>query len=216
MLTLTVDFTSDLGSVSVSHDEEIESLISLNLHRQPLRFCAHAIQSALELAGHQVDNVDLLCTVIGPGSWTGLRVSSTVMNALAFTLGVPHVPVSLFEAFRFAVPNLERATKAVVQISSTQLAVARLGSGDEPGMEDRQVRLDDLPDDLECDQVVVKASRATYGILSSLYEYTDFIAADALQPPVISATNLALERYNKAATAWGLPVAPYYGSPAIG
>lgn len=216
MLILTVDFTSESGSVSVSRSGTTEAYVSINLHRQPLRFCTHAVQSALEVARSEMQDVDLLCTVVGPGAWTGLRVSSTVMNAFAFTLRVPHVPLNLFEIYQFAISKSQLSAKAIVQISSTQLAIANIGGNDEIGMGECMVRLDELPEDLDCDNAIVKSDRGTYEVLSSLYVNSAFTSSDTLQPPAILASILALERYNDSETGWDKPAAPYYGSSAIG
>lgn len=56
------------------------------------------LMAVLTEAGATIEDVDRLAVVIGPGSFTGLRVGIATIQGLALARGLPVTPVSSFEA----------------------------------------------------------------------------------------------------------------------
>ena len=56
------------------------------------------LMTVLREAGATIDDVDRLAVVVGPGSFTGLRVGIATIQGLALARGLEVVPVSTFEA----------------------------------------------------------------------------------------------------------------------
>jgi tRNA threonylcarbamoyladenosine biosynthesis protein TsaB len=56
------------------------------------------LMAVLREAGAAIEDVDRLAVVVGPGSFTGLRVGIATVQGLALARGVMVVPVSSFEA----------------------------------------------------------------------------------------------------------------------
>lgn len=56
------------------------------------------LESVLQMAGWQLDEVDALAVSLGPGSWTGLRIGLTTAKTLAQSLGLPLTGVPVFDA----------------------------------------------------------------------------------------------------------------------
>ncbi|HUQ01013.1 MAG TPA: tRNA (adenosine(37)-N6)-threonylcarbamoyltransferase complex dimerization subunit type 1 TsaB [Kofleriaceae bacterium] len=64
------------------------------------------LMAVLEEAGAAIEEVDRLAVVVGPGSFTGLRVGIATIQGLALARGVMVVPVTSFEALaRHAGPS---------------------------------------------------------------------------------------------------------------
>ena len=56
------------------------------------------LESVLQMAGWQLDEIDALAVSLGPGSWTGLRIGVTTAKTLAQSLALPIAGVPVFDA----------------------------------------------------------------------------------------------------------------------
>ena len=56
-----------------------------------------AIESALERAGHQITDLEVIGVAVGPGSYTGLRIGMAVAKGIALARHIPLVGVSTFD-----------------------------------------------------------------------------------------------------------------------
>ncbi|MCE5341982.1 MAG: tRNA (adenosine(37)-N6)-threonylcarbamoyltransferase complex dimerization subunit type 1 TsaB [Eubacteriales bacterium] len=56
------------------------------------------VREALTRAGLEIDDIDLLAAVVGPGSFTGVRIGVSTVKGLAHGLGKPCVGVDALEA----------------------------------------------------------------------------------------------------------------------
>lgn len=63
------------------------------------------IDGLLGDADLSVSDIDAFCVDIGPGSFTGVRIGVSVVNALSFSTGKPIIAVSSLAALRHAAPN---------------------------------------------------------------------------------------------------------------
>ncbi len=55
------------------------------------------LDKALEKAGMSVDDAEFIAVVIGPGSFTGIRIGVSAARSLAYALNIPVVPVNSCE-----------------------------------------------------------------------------------------------------------------------
>ena len=61
-----------------------------------------AIQELLKDADLSLDKLDAIAVVVGPGSFTGLRVGIVAAQALAYSLGIKVVPITSLEAMAYS------------------------------------------------------------------------------------------------------------------
>jgi tRNA threonylcarbamoyl adenosine modification protein YeaZ len=107
MTCLAFEFTSDRRSVGVSRDGRV---LAESVHegtRQTPVF--DLIQRALSAAGVDRTAVDRLAVSLGPGSYTGIRISISAAQGWHLATGAPVVAVDTFEALRLGAENLDRS-----------------------------------------------------------------------------------------------------------
>ena len=108
MLILALDTSSAAGSAAIVRDG------ALLLARDGDASRTHGQRLPLELmdllrdAGCPLADVDAFAVVIGPGSFTGLRVGIATVQGLALARGKRVTPVSAFEALVFATDEIFR------------------------------------------------------------------------------------------------------------
>ncbi len=98
LLILALDTTTRAGSVAVLRDHDLLADLAGDpsvTHGQRL---PGEVMRALAAAAIDLDQVELLAVIAGPGSFTGLRVGIATMQGLAFARGLRIVPVSTLEA----------------------------------------------------------------------------------------------------------------------
>ena len=60
-----------------------------------------AIDDVLNKAGISLNNIDVFSSVIGPGSFTGIRIGVSVINAFSLSLNKPAVAVTIFDTVKY-------------------------------------------------------------------------------------------------------------------
>lgn len=60
------------------------------------------IQKALSAAGASVSDCDFFAAVVGPGSFTGIRIGIATVKGLCFATGKPALPVTSFDTLAYA------------------------------------------------------------------------------------------------------------------
>ena len=107
VLILALDTTTRGGSVAVTDDARVLSLITGDQTRTHGERLPAEIASALDAAGVTRQHIDLLAVAAGPGGFTGLRIGLAVMQGLAMTLDKPVAGVSTLDALAAQVADAE-------------------------------------------------------------------------------------------------------------
>lgn len=66
------------------------------------------VEEGLLRAGHGIGDVSLFAAVVGPGSFTGVRIGVAAVKAMAFAREKPVIPVNALEALAFGLSGDER------------------------------------------------------------------------------------------------------------
>lgn len=72
------------------------------------------IEQVLALSGAKIDSVEGIAVLKGPGSYTGLRVGFAAAKAIAYSLGVPILPVDTCDAI-FATAAVDAPVMALLE-----------------------------------------------------------------------------------------------------
>ncbi len=104
MLILSVDTSTFAGSVALTRGDEVVAETCLNVPRTHSARLLPAIEKTLADCETGYAQLDGFAVTIGPGSFTGLRISLSVVKGLAYAAHKPLVSVSTLEALAHNLP----------------------------------------------------------------------------------------------------------------
>ena len=98
---LSIDTASKLCSVTLFHEDIFytEEIMSDDGHTVLLSSLCDKIGKS------KIREIDFIALSIGPGSYSGLRISSSFTKGLALSLNKPIVPVSTFEGMNLSIKD---------------------------------------------------------------------------------------------------------------
>ena len=105
---LAIETATRAGSVAIARGEEILASRPGNAASSHSQDLIENIDAVLKEAGVELSTVDLLAAVIGPGSFTGLRIGFATVKSLAVSLDRKCVGVSTLAAVAHAAGVAER------------------------------------------------------------------------------------------------------------
>jgi tRNA threonylcarbamoyladenosine biosynthesis protein TsaB len=102
MIRLIIDTSAGIATSILSRDTD---LIGATSSRGSVLELLHGnVQQGLDAARLSVDQIDEVCVVTGPGSWTGLHVGVTTAKTIAQYLKIPLVEISILDAMAYTLP----------------------------------------------------------------------------------------------------------------
>lgn len=107
---LAIDATTEACSAALFFDGEINQRFEV-APRRHTELILPMVRDLLSEAGIQLNQLDTIAVDQGPGSFTGVRVSTGVAQGLAFAAEIPVIPVSSLAAMAYAAhQELEQST----------------------------------------------------------------------------------------------------------
>lgn len=101
MKILAVDTTGATCGVALMADGDILWSKARALHRTHSTEVMPMIDAALTCAGLTPQQIDLYACVVGPGSFTGVRIGVSTVRGLAHATGKPCLPINALEALAY-------------------------------------------------------------------------------------------------------------------
>jgi tRNA threonylcarbamoyladenosine biosynthesis protein TsaB len=145
MLVLAFDTSGFSGSVALLDGLQVLGRALLDADRRSAQTLAPAIVRLLADCGRKPNEVKLVATTVGPGSFTGLRVGVTTAKTFAYAVGAEVMGVSTLEATAHGAPTdclkESRDVHVVVDAQRRELFLGRFRS--EPGIDENEA--DGLP-----------------------------------------------------------------------
>lgn len=104
MNTLIIDTTRKLAKILISKDDKhfVFDMSDKIKHSEGLFLY---LEKALSETKLKISDFDVLCGVVGPGSFTGIRVGMSVIKGFNQVINKPVVPINIFEVLRYGVKN---------------------------------------------------------------------------------------------------------------
>ncbi|MHB1419518.1 MAG: tRNA (adenosine(37)-N6)-threonylcarbamoyltransferase complex dimerization subunit type 1 TsaB [Bacillota bacterium] len=93
MRVLGVDSATSVASVAIVEDDQVRAEIFLNTGTKHAQSLMIVVNQVLENAGLTLSALDGLAVVLGPGSFTGLRIGLATVKGLALVTGLPVIGI---------------------------------------------------------------------------------------------------------------------------
>ncbi len=90
---LSIETSSIKCGVAIVQEKKILSLVEENCHRKHNENLPAFIKSALLESNSDLNQIDAIAISIGPGSFTGLRIGLGFAKGIAYSKGLPIIPV---------------------------------------------------------------------------------------------------------------------------
>lgn len=105
MKILAVDTSSKLCSVAILEDKNLIKKLELDNGLTHSETLMPLIQQLLNECSLSLNNIDLLVSDIGPGSFTGIRIGVSSCKAFSDSLNIPCVGISSLEVLAYNIQN---------------------------------------------------------------------------------------------------------------
>ena len=151
MIILSFDTTAKIASVAVHDDDRRLGICNVDnglTQSELLLPMANDLLRSLHLS---YDDVGLLATSVGPGSFTGVRIGTSVVKGLAFAKGIPCVGVSTLDELAENLRGLNGILCPCMDARRSQVYNALYSSSGNEILkltEDRAISLADLAEEL--------------------------------------------------------------------
>ena len=104
MRILALETTEKFGSVALLDGKHVLEEITLPKDRRSSQTLHPALQTLFEKTQTAPQDVSVVAVVVGPGSFTGLRVGVTAAKVFAYTTGAKVIALDTFETVATAAP----------------------------------------------------------------------------------------------------------------
>ena len=94
MISLFIDTSTKNVSISIIRDNQILSLISKEIINMHSAYTTKFIKDCLDEAKIDANDIDDILVVVGPGSFTGVRIGVTIAKTYGFLIKKDITPVS--------------------------------------------------------------------------------------------------------------------------
>lgn len=105
MNSLIIDTTSESLCVALLYDDKEYIHFNKDIKRHNSEVMP-AIDSLIRECGCNLSDIDCFAAVTGPGSFTGIRIGVTIMNAFSDVYNKPLIDINTFEMISYNQPNV--------------------------------------------------------------------------------------------------------------
>lgn len=105
MLSLGVNTATNYLGIGLAEDGQIISDLNLTVDQSHNQRLLPGIKYSLDQQGIKLEEIDIIGAVVGPGSFTGLRIALATIKAFGLTNKFKFVPISSLDIL---VPTIER------------------------------------------------------------------------------------------------------------
>ena len=114
MMLLALDTTAAVATAALFRDGTLVTEQEADAGQKHAETALPLIETLLEENGVTIDQIDLFAVDIGPGSFTGVRIGVSLVNALAFASGKRVVPVDSLRTLALSVEEPEKPVCALI------------------------------------------------------------------------------------------------------
>ena len=114
MMLLALDTTAAVATVALFRDGALVAELEADAGKKHAQTVLPMMEQLLEENGVAITQIDYFAVDIGPGSFTGVRIGVSLVNALAFATGKPIVPVDALRVLAAAAGDTDQPVCALI------------------------------------------------------------------------------------------------------
>ena len=143
MNILMIDTSGPACGVAIAQNDRIICELQLTSGKTHSQRVMPMVDQALEMCEMTVSDIDLFGAVVGPGSFTGVRIGVSTVKALAHAAGKPCIGIDALEALAANVTSFDGVVCPILDARAQQVYGAMFESGMPPVrlMEDEAEKL---------------------------------------------------------------------------
>ena len=152
MIILAFDGTAKAASVAVTDDEKLLALYTIDNGLTQSELLLPMAENILKSLKLTFDDVKLLTTAVGPGSFTGVRIGVSLIKGIAFGRDIPCVAVSTLEELCENIASLDGILVPCMDARRGQVYTATFDSNGETATRltpDRAISISELAEELK-------------------------------------------------------------------
>jgi tRNA threonylcarbamoyladenosine biosynthesis protein TsaB len=151
MRVLCIDTSGPAAGVALLEEERVLFEMQTNNGLTHSQSILPMVDSALASAGLTVKDIDLFAVVVGPGSFTGVRIGVSTVKALAHAAGRPCIGVDALEALAAGIQDFDGVICPILDARAQQVYGAVFSAGFPPArrMPDSAMKLNEYLDAVE-------------------------------------------------------------------
>lgn len=124
MLTLAVDTSGVVASCSVVEDKKVVAELSVQHGKTHSKKIIPMLKAALSMLDKNFSDIDLFAAVIGPGSFTGLRIGVVTIKGLAYSLKKPVCGIPTLDSLAYSMPDFKGIISPMLDARNDQVFTA--------------------------------------------------------------------------------------------
>ncbi|MBQ2991758.1 MAG: tRNA (adenosine(37)-N6)-threonylcarbamoyltransferase complex dimerization subunit type 1 TsaB [Clostridia bacterium] len=132
MNILMIDTSGQACGVAIARDGQIICEMQLTSGRTHSQRVMPMVDSALEMCEMQISDIDLFGAVVGPGSFTGVRIGVSTVKALAHAAGKPCIGIDALEALAANASGFDGVLCPILDARAQQVYGAMFEAGMPP------------------------------------------------------------------------------------
>lgn len=216
---LTIDTSTPAGSVALNRGDQLLGEILLNTPSNHTDRLLESLRQLLDNTGIELSEVDAFGVVLGPGSFTGLRVGVATVKGLALAMDKPVIGVSSLQTLAVQIPFSRFPVCGLLDARKKEVyaGMYRWESG-QPVLlgKERVLAPDALMDELTGDVLFVGNGATVYRtlIIRRLGQRAHFSPWPLEMPRASAAASLALTAWRNGQTLSIENLAPSYIRPS--
>lgn len=123
---LAFDTSGPWVGTALLRDGDVRAADYVNMAKGQAERLMPMLEQTLAHAGTTLDQLEAIGVGIGPGNFTGIRISVSAARGLALALGIPAIGVTVLDSLAF---EAQRATLATINAPRDMLYLQRYGDG---------------------------------------------------------------------------------------
>jgi tRNA threonylcarbamoyladenosine biosynthesis protein TsaB len=129
MMLLALDTTAAVATAALFRDGALVVEREADAGKKHAETALPLIETLLEENGITIDQIDMFAVDIGPGSFTGVRIGVSLVNALAFASGKRVVPVDSLRTLAISAEETEKPVCALIDARNSNAYAALYQQG---------------------------------------------------------------------------------------